>query len=326
MAYKLVEQHGDSTAVPQLVMAHLTRTDGDTVRVALYILQSGETDPKALAKKLGLKSVEAAKRALQYWAGAGLLVKERALPQPEAEPAAATPPEQIDLSTLNDPNVAVICSGAQAALGRALSHSDMKQLVAFYLNDGWPPDILLLCFDEVVRQGYHTVGAVKRELERWQAAGVESGEDAEKYLLQKRAREQWWDRVAALFGLKTEDFTHWERSATAKWREEWHFGADMVEEALLRADASRTVRYVNGILRSWYAQGLTTVDAVRGKGQLTGSNILATKRPAPPKNRAVAAGPGVLPAAPAPTASAPQRSWDAILDEELERMKNAYKG
>ena len=86
MAYKLAEQHGDSTAVPQLVMAHVARTDGDTVRVALYILQTGETDPKALAKKLGLKSVEAAKRALQYWTGAGLLVKERALPQPGPAP------------------------------------------------------------------------------------------------------------------------------------------------------------------------------------------------------------------------------------------------
>ncbi len=325
MAYRLAEQHGDTTAVPQLVMAHLTRADGDAVRVALYILQSGETDPKALAKALGLKSIEAAKRALQYWAGAGLLVKERALPQPEPA-SAAVPAEQIDLSTLNDPNVAVLCTEAEAHLGQALSRSGLQRLVGYYLNDGWPPDVLLLCCAEVAAQGQHTVAAVGRELECWQAAGVETGEEAERYLAQKRARERWCAQVAALFGITANDLTRWERTAIAKWREEWHFDADMVEEALLHAEASRTVRYVNGILRSWYAQGLTTVAAVRGKGQLTGSNILVTRRP--PKNRAAAAGPGVLPAAlPDQTqAPAPARSWNAILDEALEGMNDAYKG
>lgn len=322
MAYKLAEQHGDSIAVPQLVMAHLARTDGDTVRVALEILRSGETDPKALAKALGLKSVEAAKRALQYWAGAGLLAKERALPQPEPSPAPA--PEEIDLSTLKDPNVAVICSEAEAHLGQALGRSGLQRLVGYYLNDGWPPDVLLLCCAEMAGQGQHTVAAVGRELERWQQAGVETGEDAEKYLAQKRAREQWWAQAAALFGINAADLTRWERSALTKWQEEWHFDVDMVEEALLHAEASRTIRYVNGILRSWYAQGLTTVEAVRGKGQLTGSNILATRRPARP--RAVAAGHGVGPAMPATGAAAPQRSWNAILDEELEGMNDAYKG
>ncbi|WP_298037033.1 DnaD domain protein, partial [uncultured Microbacterium sp.] len=47
-------------------------------------------------------------------------------------------------------------------------------------------------------------------------------------------------------------FTARRRSAIARWQEEWHFGADMVEEALLHAENCRTVRYVNGILRSWH--------------------------------------------------------------------------
>ena len=77
MAYKLAELHGDTVAVPQLVLAHLTQTDGNTMRAALYILQTGDTNPHTMARALGLPSVEAARRALQYWAGAGLLEKER---------------------------------------------------------------------------------------------------------------------------------------------------------------------------------------------------------------------------------------------------------
>ena len=36
MPYKLAEYHGDTLAVPQLVVSHLTQTDGDTIRAALY--------------------------------------------------------------------------------------------------------------------------------------------------------------------------------------------------------------------------------------------------------------------------------------------------
>ena len=76
MGYKLAASSGDTLAVPQLVLTHLTQTDGDTIRAALYILQTHDTDPRTMARALALPSIEAAKRTLQYWAGAGLLVSE----------------------------------------------------------------------------------------------------------------------------------------------------------------------------------------------------------------------------------------------------------
>ena len=91
MGYKLAASNGDTLAVPQLVLTHLTQTDGDTIRAALYILQTHDTDPRTMARALALPSIEAAKRALQYWAGAGLLVSERgAAPAPAAAPAGWT--------------------------------------------------------------------------------------------------------------------------------------------------------------------------------------------------------------------------------------------
>ena len=36
MGYRLAANNGDTLAVPQLVLAHLTQTDGDTIRAALY--------------------------------------------------------------------------------------------------------------------------------------------------------------------------------------------------------------------------------------------------------------------------------------------------
>ena len=93
MPYQLAAYNGDTVAVPQIVFTHLAQADGDTVRTALYVLQTGDTDPRTIARALGLNSVEAARRALQYWAGAGLLEGSRravpaALPEEKAAPFA----------------------------------------------------------------------------------------------------------------------------------------------------------------------------------------------------------------------------------------------
>ena len=185
MPYKLAAYHGDTLAVPQIVLTHLAQADGDTVRTALYVLQTGDTDPRTIARALGLPSIESARRALQYWAGAGLLENGKAAaPLVPAEEKAAS----IDLASLNDPYVAVLCEEAQTAFGKALSRSEMQRLVALYLNDGWQPDVILLCCAEVTRQGRRSVAAVARELARWREDGVESGEDAERYLRKVKQR------------------------------------------------------------------------------------------------------------------------------------------
>ena len=298
MGYRVAAQNGDTVAVPQVVFAHLPRAEGDAVRVALYLLGGGAAEPRTIAHNLGLKSIEAAKRALQYWAGAGLLEKDSAAPA-APEPA----PAKIDLAALNDPYVAVLCQEAQAALGRALGRSEMLRLVGLYLNDGWQPDVILTCCAEAARQNRPTAAAVCRELQRWREAGVETGEDAERYLKQEALRAQRWAQTAALFGAGADKLTRWERTAITRWYEEWGFDDAMIEEALLRAEAHRTVRYVDGILRAWRAQGLLTVDAVRGKGQLAGSNILST---------------GARPAAATAKKDLFHADWNAVFDDEPE--------
>lgn len=299
MIYKLANLSGDTVAVPQVIFSQLPRTDGDFIRVALYVLSSGCTDARTIAHDLGLKSVEAANRALQYWAGAGLLERERTGVQ--AAPAPAARPAEIDLASINDPYVGVLCEEAQTAFGKALSRSDLQRLVGLYLSDGWQPDVVLLCCAEVARQGRRTVGAVSRELVRWRDAGVETGEDAERYLRHVKQCEEWCIEAAKLFGIEPNTMTQWDRRAVARWHEEWRIGPDMIEEALLHAENHRTIRYVDGILRSWRSQGLTTVQAVRGKGVLAPSNILATgKTPAKPMKDMF------------------NRNWNAVFDDETE--------
>ncbi len=70
MAYRLAENKGDSVAVPRLVFAKLPELEEDWLRVALYVIDTGETEPARIAAALRLKADEPARRALAYWKGA----------------------------------------------------------------------------------------------------------------------------------------------------------------------------------------------------------------------------------------------------------------
>ena len=264
-------------------------------------MQTHDTDPRTMARALALPSIEAAKRALQYWAGAGLLESDRG-----GSPAPAVEPAQVDLASVaNDPYVAVLCQEAQNAFGKALNRSEMQRLVGLYLNEGWKPDVILLCCAEVTRLGRRTVAAVAHLLARWREDGVETGEDAERWLKRAAQRETWCADAAAQFGIAPRDLTSWERRTIARWHEEMGIGREMIDEALLRANGKNTVRYVDGILRAWRAQGITTVDAARKQGQLEGSNIVMTERPGAQPPAAASAQKDLF-----------NRNWAAMFDEE----------
>ncbi len=136
MTYRLLCQNGDSVAVPQLIFTQLARADENCVRVALYILASGSTDPRDIAHALRLKSQRAAEDALKWWAGAGLLEAQRGSAPLPAAPAPVLTQEEMNLAALRDPMVATLTGEAQRNLGRALGPKDAQRLVSLYVNEG----------------------------------------------------------------------------------------------------------------------------------------------------------------------------------------------
>ena len=84
------------------------------------------------------------------------------------------------------------CAGRRkASSAKTLSRSEMQRLVGLYLNNGWQPDVILLCCAEVTRLGRRTIAAVTHLLARWRGDGVETGEDAERWLQRAKQREAW---------------------------------------------------------------------------------------------------------------------------------------
>ena len=274
MEYILKSIQGDSCPVPQLVFNQLQRADGDALRAALYLIAGGSADPRQMARELRLKSVRAAENILQFWAGAGLLEPKSAQPLEQQPQALDT--RRINLESLRDPMLAAVMEEVQVHFGKVLSHGEMEKLAGLYLQEEYPADMILICCAYLAQEGKRTVGRLAGELARWRDAGVETGEQAERYLalLEKRKKEE--AAVAPLFGLKPEDLTLAQKRSIYGWFEDWHFSLPMIREALVHAQDKNTVRYVNGILRTWHSQGYTSPDQVQGSGVLQGNNITST--------------------------------------------------
>ena len=275
MTYRLRSQTGDSIAVPQLIFTNLTRATGDHMRVALYILATHSTDPKDIAHALALKNVQAAQKALDFWHGVGLLELERDATPPAPLPVKQPPltAEELRMAAMRDPMVSTLATEAQTYLGQSLGQKDIQRLVSLYVNESIPVDVILLCAAHIASQGRHSVTQLERELDRWAQEGVTTGQEAEEYLQRLKERSQREEKAAAILGMPVGSLTLADKRCIRRWYEEFGYSDAMVEEAVLHGNGSKDPKYINGILKSWYAKGWRTPTDARGGGSLAGANV-----------------------------------------------------
>lgn len=287
MIYRLKELKGDTIAVPQLVFSKLGIAEEYNVRVALYVLATGITDPDKICADLKLRSRISAESALSFWAGAGLLERYEENAAPGEEPSAPAPMTwaEIAAASRTDPMISSLIDCAQTGFARPLTHREMEKLVNLYMQEGFAPETVMLCTAYVASTGRSTMAAVVHELKVWRTEGVETGEQADahlKLLALRQSREQY---VSGLLNIPESELTLGGRKAIARWYEVYGYDDAMVQEAAVQAGAKRDLWYWNSILKTWNAKGLRTVHDVRSPVADAGaSRNLRVDREAPSGN------------------------------------------
>lgn len=266
MAYRLKPNPGESIAVPQLVFSRMAAAEENALRVALYILATGVTDPEQIARELKLRSVRTAESLLQWWCGAGLLENTEAAPPPPEKPAPLTWTEIMTASRA-DPTIANLVECAQRCFGSGLGHKDTQILAGLYLQEGYDPEVIMLCLTYVSARGRRTVGGLRHELTAWRNAGVETGEQADAYLTRLDTRRRGHESLCALLNLRPDELTLGQKKAIDRWHETYGFDDEMIAEAVLQAGEKKAdIWYLNGILKAWNGRGLRSIHDVRGGG------------------------------------------------------------
>ena len=287
MIYRLKELKGDTIAVPQLVFSKLGIAEEYNVRVALYVLATGITDPDKICADLKLRSRISAESALSFWAGAGLLERYEENAAPGEEPSAPAPMTwaEIAAASRTDPMISSLIDCAQTGFARPLTHREMEKLVNLYMQEGFAPETVMLCTAYVASTGRSTMAAVVHELKVWRTEGVETGEQADahlKLLALRQSREQY---VSGLLNIPESELTLGGRKAIARWYEVYGYDDAMVQEAAVQAGAKRDLWYWNSILKTWNAKGLRNIHDVRSPVAAAGaSRNLRVDREAPSGN------------------------------------------
>lgn len=273
MIYRLKPQHGDSIPVPQLIFSKLGIAEEYNVRVALYVIATGITDPDKICADLKLRSRLTAESALSFWAGAGLLERyeENTV---TAEPSAPAPMtwSEIAAASRTDPMITSLIQCAQDGFGHPLSHSEMEKLVALYMQDGYDPETVMLCLSYISGRSKRTMGALVHELKVWRAEGVETGEQADAHLKLLALREQREQYVAGLLEIPSSELTLGGRKAIARWYEVYGYDDAMIQETAVQAGPKKDLWYWNSILKTWNAKGLRTIHDVRGPIPMAGAS------------------------------------------------------
>ena len=241
MIYRLKEFKGDTIPVPQLVFSKLGIAEEYNVRVALYVLATGITDPEKLCADLKLRSKMTAESALSFWAGAGLLERYEENAAPGEEPTAPAPMtwSEIAAASRTDPMISSLIDCAQTSFARPLTHPEMEKLVNFYVQEAFAPETVMLCVAYVASRGKRTMGAVSHELKVWRAEGVETGEQADAHLQLLALRAQREQYVSGLLGIADTELTLGGRKAIARWYEVYGYDDAMVQEAAVQAGPKR---------------------------------------------------------------------------------------
>ncbi len=274
MTYRLAAQTGDAIPVPQLIFRSLNRASGDYMRVALYILATQSTDPHEIAASLGLKNAAAAQKALDFWHGVGLLEVQQPSVAPKVKVVSSSSedfaPSRAD--ALRDPMVGMLVTEAQSCLGRSLGQVDLHRLISLYITEGIPVDVILLCATHIAAQGQHSVTQLERELDRWTQAGVHTGQQAEDYLVFLQHQNRQISEIATLLQLDVSQLNTTDKRCIIRWLNEFGYNQAMIQEAVLRGNGSREIKYINGILKNWYGRGWRTVSDIRASTGMDGSN------------------------------------------------------
>ncbi len=273
--YKIKAEQNSS--LPAALTARLRDADGVALKTALFLLSLNRAaEEKEISEALGIPT-ESVIRALNFWKGAGLVLetdkKDSAVSAStvNSEPKAisAREPlsqEKISGILLRNPELSNLMQEAQTILGRPLASNESRLLLEVFEYDGMTAEIILLLVGYCAPRAKNSravITMVSRLSEELFEESVVSYEAVCEKIKLFELREKRENEVAAALELRDKAFSRSEKANIARWYEEYGYDICFVKEASLRAGDKNSVKYVSGILKSWYNSGYKTIKDTR---------------------------------------------------------------
>ena len=256
----------DSTPVENMfITEYMLRAPGDFVKVYIYALMlcyhdSPRMSLSAMARDLDMTEEEV-ERAFKYWARDGLVRQT------------GDNPVSFSLRGVKQLTLAHAQNPAEQLYSRKFTEEIRRTLEGVSVSDrdyqtifDWvdvlelPEEVVLMLLQMEVegirRRGERfSFRVADRRAQEWARSGVRTVEDVERIVVIGRERERELRRLLARLGHRRNPSDD-EKAMYNKWRDEWGFEADAIQEACAETTkGTPTMAYLDGILRRQHQLG-----------------------------------------------------------------------
>lgn len=299
---KIRLQYASEVAVvPASALAVMTRASAVDLRVLLALCADAgaredlEAHLETVSARAGCDAAQT-RASVAFWRGAGVLTEEDAaevavsetedaanvIPtEPVEEPAQenrvqVARPRRADglpqytteeLTALLEKRreAAAVIDECQRIMGKIFNTHEVNVLVGLMDYLSLEGEYLVLLCAHCAKLGKKSLHYMEKVAFDMVDGGATDIVSLQQTLQREDAAREAEGQIRALFGARDRKLTQAERKYIRRWIEEWRFDMVMIErayEATVDSIGEASMRYTDGVLKRWQAEGLTTPEAV----------------------------------------------------------------
>lgn len=274
MKFHLLKQAVIGPQVPMAVFENLYSAKENDLKVILYALEKGEVEPMDISRSLQI-SLAAVQSSLLYWTDKGIVMAED---DRQAKPKKKKTLSAREILTISQdhPEIEVLVNQLQKIYGQAINEKGTNAFINLYLQENVPVEVILVLAMHLAPIQKGPAYTARVILNLFEKKGVTSAEKAEEYIATEERHNKAYETVCEIFGLDKAKLTSSEKTIINGWYESLNMSEDMIKSAFETAGGNASIRYCNGILKSWAQKGYKSADDIQAEftfNSLTGKNI-----------------------------------------------------
>ncbi len=174
-------------------------------------------------------------------------------------------PTEISQHTSTDEQLRLLYEVAQNTLGKILSTADMQTLFWIYDYLGLSAEVIILIMNYAIREKKSTMRYIEKVAMNWAEVGIDTTEKAEELLTKLDKKRTYEHHIKSLLGINSRELTPSEKLIVGEWESTLKPNDELLISAFeinIERTGKLSIKYINGILKSWAEKGITTLAQV----------------------------------------------------------------
>ncbi len=262
----IVFENRPSFSVPNEIADSYLKAPADALRLILFLLRNPSKsfleNDICEATGIGKDDLSA---AFDYWVERGVLFRSHqkyTLLRPQLKTSDIQPfsAEEVASRINTDSAVRFLYDKTEELLARPLSTTDAYTVLSLVDWIGLPPEVAAVLLQYCADNGKKSMRQIEKTAVSWADEGIVTFEKAEAYLAAEKEKSEAARKTAKLLGLSDRALGEEEKKVFVSWRTELGYSDDMIlaaYESMIKSIGSYKYQYIDKILRSWKAEGIT---------------------------------------------------------------------